>query len=68
MNRKMGTGELIFLVALMTATGALAIDQMLPAFPEMRTQFGLAEDSTIAGSYLVFRRLWCGKPFRRASC
>ena len=46
MNRRVGTGELILLVAFMTATGALAIDQMLPAFPEMRLHFGLDEDST----------------------
>ena len=60
MNRKMGTGELIFLVALMTATGALAIDQMLPAFPEMRAQFGLAEDSTRLSLAVTLFFVGCG--------
>ena len=56
----MGTGELIFLVALMTATGALAIDQMLPAFPEMRAQFGLAEDSTRLSLAVTLFFVGCG--------
>ena len=46
MNRRIGKGELVVLVALMTATGALAIDQMLPAFSEMRVHFDLDADST----------------------
>ncbi|MDG1845031.1 MAG: Bcr/CflA family efflux MFS transporter [Acidimicrobiales bacterium] len=56
----MGTGELIFLVALMTATGALAIDQMLPAFPEMRSHFGLAEDSTRLSLAVTLFFVGCG--------
>ncbi len=60
MNRKMGPGELIFLVALMTATGALAIDQMLPAFPEMRAHFGLAEDSTRLSLAVTLFFVGCG--------
>ncbi len=58
MNRRVGTGELILLVAFMTATGALAIDQMLPAFPEMRLHFGLDEDSTrlsLAAWYIIMQ-------------
>ena len=60
MNRRIGTGELVVLVALMTATGALAIDQMLPAFSEMRVHFDLDADSTrlSLAVYVVF--VGCG--------
>jgi DHA1 family bicyclomycin/chloramphenicol resistance-like MFS transporter len=60
MNRRIGTGELIFLVALMTATGALAIDTMLPAFPEMRAYFGLAEDSNSLSLTVTLFFVGCG--------
>ncbi|MGB8861517.1 MAG: multidrug effflux MFS transporter [Ilumatobacteraceae bacterium] len=38
--------EFILLVTALMATTALGIDLMLPAFPEMRQQFGMAADST----------------------
>ncbi|MEI8240294.1 MAG: multidrug effflux MFS transporter, partial [Actinomycetota bacterium] len=38
--------EFIALVTALMATTALGIDLMLPAFPEMRQQFGMAADST----------------------
>ena len=38
--------ELIAMISMLTATGALAIDMMLPAFPSMRETFGLPESST----------------------
>ncbi len=60
MNRRVGTGELILLVAFMTATGALAIDQMLPAFPEMRLHFGLDEDSTRLSLAVTLFFVGCG--------
>ena len=41
--------EFIFLVTALMATGAIAIDLMLPTFPEMRTEFGMASDSAELG-------------------
>ena len=38
--------EFILLVTALMATTALGIDLMLPAFPEIREQFGMAADST----------------------
>jgi DHA1 family bicyclomycin/chloramphenicol resistance-like MFS transporter len=38
--------EFIGLVTALMATSALGIDLMLPAFPDMRAQFGMAPDST----------------------
>ena len=38
--------EFILLVTALMATTALGIDLMLPAFPEIREQFGMAPDST----------------------
>lgn len=38
--------EFILLVTALMATTALGIDLMLPAFPEIRQQFGMAPDST----------------------
>lgn len=42
----MGEREFILFMALVSAMAALAIDMPLPAFEQMRTAFGLAEDST----------------------
>jgi len=41
-----GGREFIALVTALMATTALGIDLMLPAFPDMRRQFGMAADST----------------------
>ena len=41
----MGDKEFIWFMALVSAMAALAIDMPLPAFEQMRTAFGLAEDS-----------------------
>lgn len=41
-----GPREFIVMVIVIMASGAMAIDLMLPAFPEMRTAFGLAADSS----------------------
>ena len=38
--------EFVILITALIATGALAIDVMLPAFPEMREEFGMAPNST----------------------
>lgn len=38
--------ELVALISMLTATGALATDMMLPAFPSMREAFGLGPSST----------------------
>ena len=42
----MGGREFVLLMALLTAMSSLAIDIMLPAFSQMRTAFGLDDDST----------------------
>ena len=42
----MGGREFVLLMALLTAMSSLAIDIMLPAFPQMRAAFGLDDDST----------------------
>ena len=39
-------GEFIALVTLLMAMTAMGIDIMLPAFPEIREEFGMAADST----------------------
>jgi len=38
--------EFVALITALMATGALAIDVMLPAFPEIRQEFGMSPDST----------------------
>lgn len=43
---KMGTKELTALLAFLSACTALSIDSVLPAFPQVRTAFGLPADST----------------------
>ena len=47
----MGKREFIVLISMLMALTALAIDMMLPAFAEMRADFGLASDSS--GTALV---------------
>ena len=44
----------------MTATGALAIDQMLPAFSEMRVHFDLDADSTRLSLAVTLFFVGCG--------
>ena len=41
--------EFIVLLTALMAMGALAIDLMLPAFPDMREEFGMAADSAQVG-------------------
>lgn len=41
--------EFIALITALMATGALAIDVMLPAFPDMREEYGMAADSSQVG-------------------
>ncbi len=41
--------EFIAIVTALMASGALAIDLMLPAFPDMRQEFGMSPDSTQVG-------------------
>ncbi|MGD9701776.1 MAG: multidrug effflux MFS transporter [Acidimicrobiia bacterium] len=41
--------EFIALLTALMAMGALAIDMMLPAFPDMRREFGMAADSAEVG-------------------
>ena len=43
----MATGrEFVLLVTALMATSALGIDLMLPAFPDMRAEFGMSPAST----------------------
>ena len=50
-----GTVEFIALLSMIMALAALSIDLMLPAFGEMRSSFGLAEDSSrVAGVVTAF--------------
>jgi len=45
--RKVATGrEFIILLTCLMASAALSIDLMLPAFPDMRREFGMSPDST----------------------
>jgi len=44
-----GNKEFIAIVTAFMAMGALAIDIMIPAFPEMRREFGMSPDSTDVG-------------------
>lgn len=44
--KKLGEREFIFFMALVSAMSALAIDILLPAFADMRPDFGLAPDAT----------------------
>jgi DHA1 family bicyclomycin/chloramphenicol resistance-like MFS transporter len=46
LSSRLSRRELIAMISMLTATGALAIDMMLPAFPSMRDTFGLSESST----------------------
>jgi DHA1 family bicyclomycin/chloramphenicol resistance-like MFS transporter len=56
-TRSIGRREFIGLLAMMMAVTALSIDLMLPAFSDIRAEFGLGPDSTaVAGlvtSYLI---------------
>jgi DHA1 family bicyclomycin/chloramphenicol resistance-like MFS transporter len=46
-TRKVASGrEFIILLTCLMASAALSIDLMLPAFPEMRQEFGMSPDST----------------------
>ncbi len=45
-RRNIRNAEFIAVTALITAMGALSIDTILPAFPEIRSHLGLAADST----------------------
>lgn len=49
-SRRLGDVELVALLAFIMALGALGVDLMLPAFGDLRTEYGLAADSTaVAG-------------------
>ena len=48
-RRYAGEKEFIAIVTSFMALGALAIDIMIPAFPDMRREFGMSPDSTDVG-------------------
>lgn len=49
----MGERELIAFLAMAMALTALGIDLLLPAFPELRAEFGLEPDSTIVSGFIT---------------
>jgi DHA1 family bicyclomycin/chloramphenicol resistance-like MFS transporter len=49
----MGGRELIAVLALVMSIVALAVDIMLPAFADIRAEFGLAADSTAAAGLIT---------------
>lgn len=49
-----GSRAFIVVLAACMATTALAIDASLPAFPEIRTSFGLADDATSVTGIITF--------------
>jgi DHA1 family bicyclomycin/chloramphenicol resistance-like MFS transporter len=54
-RRAIGNLELIALLAMIMSSTALAIDVMLPAFGDIRAEFGLGSDSTaVAGVVTIF--------------
>ena len=55
--------HLVAFVASCMGMAAISIDVLLPAFPEMREEFGLAADSTAVGSLITafFLGLACGQ-------
>lgn len=54
-RRTIGSRELITMLAMLMSGVALAIDIMLPAFADIRAEFGLSEDSTaVAGLVTTF--------------
>ncbi len=54
-RRAIGSLELTALLAMVMSSTALAIDVMLPAFADIRTEFGLGDDSTaVAGIVTMF--------------
>ena len=52
-RRTMGGRELIAVLALVMSIVALAVDIMLPAFADIRAEFGLAADSTAAAGLIT---------------
>lgn len=49
-----GQREFVVLMSMLMASAALAIDMMLPAFPDMRAQFDLAADSNTIALVVTF--------------
>ncbi|MGH8945699.1 MAG: multidrug effflux MFS transporter [Acidimicrobiia bacterium] len=52
-RRSMGGREVIALLAMVIAIVALAVDIILPAFADIRAEFGLAADSTAAAGLIT---------------
>ena len=48
-----GRREFLALVTALMATSALAIDFSLPAFPDIRAEFGMAADATAVGTLVT---------------
>ena len=49
-----GTREFVAIIASCMAMAALSIDLLLPAFPDIRTEFGLGPDSTEPAQLITF--------------
>ena len=52
-DRVAGPREFLAIVTSLMALGALGIDLMLPAFPDIRREFGMASDSARAGQIIT---------------
>ena len=48
-----GRREFLALVTALMATSALAIDFSLPAFPDIRAEFGMSPDATTVGTLVT---------------
>jgi MFS transporter, DHA1 family, multidrug resistance protein len=53
-EQKLGRVEFTFLISMIMAVVALAIDMMLPSFTELRMHFGLASDSNALAPIVTF--------------
>jgi len=54
LESKLSRTEFTLLVSMIMAVSALAVDMMLPAFGEMRTEFGLAANSNALAPVITF--------------
>jgi len=52
-RRTMGRRQLITLLAMLMSMAALGVDLILPAFPDIRADFGLAADSTAVAALVT---------------
>lgn len=59
-NHNISTMEFIAMMALLMAINALAVDMILPAFPQLRASFDLPENSNIIAKSITFYMMGLG--------